>query len=131
MLDASLEVRRKRFAELSAATPEGVQRRARLQKVVERTAHEFHGVEVEMNQRYESIAVYLADKGLRPRGPEGPVLEHKITTFPGSRLPHAWLNTRVLGKKFLVISLAGGGKFCLRVSKVRGGRVRRRWLGRV
>ena len=72
MLDASLEARRKRFAELSAATPEGVQRRVRLQKAVEGTAHEFHGVEVEMNQRYASVDVYPADEGPRPRPPEAP-----------------------------------------------------------
>lgn len=41
------------------------------------------------------------------------MLEHEITTFPGSRLPHAWLNTRVPGKKFSTIDLAGHGKFCL------------------
>ncbi|OCL03302.1 hypothetical protein AOQ84DRAFT_368495 [Glonium stellatum] len=113
MLDSSLEVRRARFAELSAATPEGVERRARLQKAVEGTAHEFHGVGVEMNQRYESSAVYLADEGPRPPLPEDPVLQHEITTFPGCRLPHAWLNTRVPGKKLSTIDLAGHGKFCL------------------
>lgn len=38
---------------------------------------------------------------------------HEITTFPGSRLPHAWLNTKFPGKQFSTIDLAGHGKFCL------------------
>ena len=113
MLDPSLKVRQKHFAELSEATPEGVARRQRLQKAVNNTAHEFHGVGVEMNQRYTSPAIYLADEGPRPPLPEDPVLEHQITTYPGSRLPHAWLNTKIPGKKFSTIDLAGHGAFCL------------------
>lgn len=113
MMDDSLEVRRKYFAELSQATPEGVARRARLQAAIQNTAHEFHGLGIEMNQRYESSAVYLKDEGLRPPLPDDPVLEHEITTYPGSRLPHAWLNTRVPGKQFSTQDLAGHGAFCL------------------
>lgn len=66
-----------------------------------------------MNQRYESQAVYLADEQPRPPLPEDPVLEHEITTYPGSRLPHAWLNTKLPGKQFSTIDLAGHGAFCL------------------
>lgn len=113
MLDLSLKVRQKQFGELSEATPEGVARRQRLQKAVNNTAHEFHGVGVEMNQRYTSSAIYVADEGPRPPLPEDPVLEHQITTYPGSRLPHAWLNTKMPRKKFSTIDLAGHGEFCL------------------
>ncbi|KAJ9665023.1 hypothetical protein H2201_004888 [Coniosporium apollinis] len=113
MMDPSLSVRKQQFAELSSATSEGRKRRARLQAAIEGTAHEFLGLGIEMNQRYESSAVYLADEGPRPPLPVDPVLEHQITTYPGSRLPHAWLNTRVPGKQISTIDLAGHGAFCL------------------
>ncbi|TKA81593.1 hypothetical protein B0A49_00365 [Cryomyces minteri] len=95
MMDPSLEVRKQQFAELASASEQGVARRARLQAAVEGTAHEFHGLGIEMNQRYDSDAVYPLDEGARPPLPEDPVLQHDITTYPGSRLPHAWLNTRL------------------------------------
>ena len=113
MMDPSLEKRRKDFGQLSESTPEGVARRTRLQDAIKGTSHEFHGVGIEMNQRYESSAIYLADEGPRPALPEDPVLEHEITTYPGSRLPHAWLNTRSPGKQFSTMDLVGHGVFCL------------------
>lgn len=113
MMDPSIEIRKKHFAELSEATLEGAARRARFQAAIEGTAHEFHGVGIEMNQRYESSAVFLSDEKPRPSLPADPVLEHEVTTYPGSRLPHAWLNTKVPGKKFSTIDLAGQGRFCL------------------
>jgi len=113
MMDLSLEVRKQQHAELSAPTVEGKKRRERLQAGVELTAHEFHAVGVEMNQRYVSKAVVLTDERERPPLPEDPVLHHEITTYPGSRLPHAWLNTRLPGRQFSTIDLAGHGEFCL------------------
>ncbi|KAF7896144.1 hypothetical protein EAF00_006159 [Botryotinia globosa] len=113
MMESSVEIRRKQFAELSQATPEGAARRARFQAAIEGTAREFHAVGIEMNERYESSAVFLADEKPRPALPADPVLEHEITTYPGSRFPHAWLNTRLPGKQFSTIDLAGHGKFSL------------------
>lgn len=113
MMDPSLENRKRDHRQLAEPTPEGAARRARLQAAIEGTAHEFHGVGVEMNQRYESKAVYLEDEGPRPPLPEDSVLEHEITTYPGSRLPHAWLNTKMPGKKFSTIDLAGQNVFSL------------------
>ena len=66
-----------------------------------------------MNQRYESSAVYLDDEEARPEFPANPVQEHQITTYPGSRLPHAWLNHRIPGKKFSTQDVAGHGAFSL------------------
>lgn len=113
MLDHDVCVRRQQFSELSALTPEGVARRAKLQNAVKGTEHEFHGLGVEMNQRYDSNAIFLEDEGPRPSLPRDPILEHEITTYPGSRLPHAWLNTKVPGKAFSTIDLAGDKHFCL------------------
>ena len=60
MMNPSVEMRRKDFGQLSEATPDGISRRARLQEAIKGTSHEFHGVGIEMNQRYKSNAVYLA-----------------------------------------------------------------------
>lgn len=105
-MDPSLEARRSDFQQLSAATLEGFARIARLQDTVRGTSQEFHAVGVEMNQRYESRAVYAADEKARPPLPNNSILEHEITTYPGSRLPHAWLNTKIPGKQFSTIDLA-------------------------
>lgn len=113
MMALTREDREKHFSELSAATPEGVARRARLQIAIEGTSQEFHALGTEMNQCYDSSAVYLADEGPRPPVPAYPILQHEISTYPGSRLPHAWLNTRVPGRKFSTIDLAGHGSFCI------------------
>ena len=112
-LEPTIEGRVAKLAELGHATPEGRARRQALQKGVELTSHEFHGLGIEMNQRYESQAVYASDEGPRPPLPDDPILYHEITTYPGSRLPHAWLNTKNPGKQFSTIDLAGHGVFCL------------------
>lgn len=113
MTKGTHEERKEAFAELSEASPKGAARRAQLQAGVAGTEHEFHAVGIEMNQRYESSAIYLFDEAPRPPLPEDPVLQHEITTYPGSRLPHAWLNTKTPGKQFSTIDLAGHGAFCL------------------
>jgi hypothetical protein len=113
MMGPSLEIRRKEFAELSEATARGRTRREKLRTAIDGTSHEFHGIGIEMNQRYESKAIYVADEPPRPPLPNDPILHHEITTYPGSRLPHAWLNTRSPGKQFSTIDLAGHGLFSL------------------
>lgn len=113
MMSPDLEQRKKDFGQLSEATAEGTARRAALQTAIEGTAHEFHGLGIEMNQRYESTAIYLADEGPRPALPHDPLLEQEITTYPGSRLPHAWLNKKIPEEQISTIDLAGHGVFCL------------------
>jgi hypothetical protein len=112
-MEPSVEASKKAFAELSQPTENGVARRKLLENGVQGTAHEFLAVGVEMNHHYNSTAVYLLDEGPRPPLPEDPVLHYQITTYPGSRLPHAWINARMPGKKFSTIDLAGHGAFCL------------------
>ena len=117
VMEPTIEERRAQFNELSQPTPEGSKRRAALRVAVEGTNHEFHGLGIEMNQRYKSNAVHLCDEpNARPLLPEDAVLEHEVTTYPGSRLPHAWLNSRNPGERFSTIDLAGHGTFCLLTS---------------
>jgi hypothetical protein len=112
--DLPKEERMRQHAELSAPTPEGRERRKKLKETVAYTTHEFGGIGIEMNQRYESRAVYVADeKDARAPPPDDPVLQYQLSTYPGSRLPHAWINTRKPGKPISTIDLAGKGAFAV------------------
>ncbi|KAK3937785.1 phenol 2-monooxygenase [Diplogelasinospora grovesii] len=114
MLEPDVEVRKQILAEFEDPGEAGRRRREAFQRGVEHTATEFHGVGIEMNQRYFSDAVYAADEAEpMPPLPQDAVREHQITTYPGRRLPHAWLNTRTPGKQFSTHDLAGHGVFCL------------------
>jgi hypothetical protein len=105
----------KQFNELKAPTEAGRKRREKLRDAVKYTEHEFGGIGIEMNQRYESSAVILTDeKEARHPPPEDPVLQYQLSTYPGSRLPHAWLNKRIPEEAPIsTIDLAGHGAFCL------------------
>jgi hypothetical protein len=113
MMEPDVLKRREILAEFEDLGESGRRRRREFQKGIENTATEFHGLGIEMNQRYVSDAVCLADEGPAPEGLEQEVKEHHISTRPGMRLPHAWVNTRVPGKKVSTIDLAGHGQFCL------------------
>ncbi|KAK0631378.1 FAD binding domain-containing protein [Immersiella caudata] len=91
----------------------GRKRRHDFYRGIENTGTEFHGLGIEMNQQYRSDAVYQVDEPEAQALPADAVRERLISTYPGMRLPHAWLNTRVPGKQFSTIDLAGHGRFCL------------------
>ncbi|CAK7227437.1 hypothetical protein SCUCBS95973_006543 [Sporothrix curviconia] len=116
LLEATPAERIASMAELSRATPEARARRARLYANIEATSHEFHAIGIEMNHRYVSAAALVADeRGAQPPPwPSDPVLYHQSSTFPGSRLPHAWLNHRFPHKAHVsTLDLAGHGVFTL------------------
>ncbi|KAF2769548.1 hypothetical protein EJ03DRAFT_312278 [Teratosphaeria nubilosa] len=110
-----VEERKRQFAELSSPTEAGRLRREKLRTAVKYTEHEFGGIGIEMNQRYESDSVILTDEKEAARPPPAdPVLQYQLSTFPGSRLPHAWVNKRVPNQAPIsTIDLAGHGAFCL------------------
>lgn len=115
MLEDDVAVRTKIFAEFDDPGPVGRKKRAAFQAGIEETTSEFQGLGIEMNQRYESgAAVYVDDEeGGPPPLPEDPVKQLLISTYPGKRLPHAWLNKRVPVTKFSTIDLAGHRRFTL------------------
>ena len=86
-------------------------RRKRLMDALDYTSHEYLAHGSEMNQRYRSGAVWneSADSPLPP----DPVLHHNPDTYPGVRLPHAWLNTSAPGQQVSTIDVAGNGRFSL------------------
>lgn len=117
MLNKDVESRRAVLEELSAVTPGGQKRRRALQDAISHTRHEFHGLGVEMNQHYSGPGVYDADEkqayAQYGKAAEDSVLYHEPSTYPGCRLPHAWLNKSVPGKPISTIDLAGHGAFNL------------------
>lgn len=113
MLEPDADRRREILAEFEDQGEKGRKRRQAFQAAIENTTTEFHGLGIEMNQHYVSDAVYLADQGPAPPLPEDKVRTHQITTYPGRRLPHVWLNTRSPGRRLSTIDLAGHGRFCL------------------
>ena len=113
MLETDVVRRREIMAEFDDPGEKGRARRAQFRRDIQNTASEFHGLGVEMNQRYDSGAVYLDDEGPPSPLPEDRVKTLQISTYPGKRLPHCWLNSRAPGKRFSTIDLAGHGRFTL------------------
>ena len=91
-------------------TPEGVKRRAELKTALELKDYEFNAHGVELGQRYASSAV-LKDGTPEPAMTRDPELYYHPTTWPGARLPHAWLGKD--GYKVSTKDITGKGKFAL------------------
>ncbi|KAI1324934.1 FAD binding domain-containing protein [Xylariaceae sp. FL0255] len=102
-------------AKLSQNTDEGAKRRALLHEAFEAMGTAFSSLGVMMNHWYVSDAVYLGDeKGPRPPVDGDSMVKYQISTYPGSRLPHAWLEGPKRGRKRISTQdLAGKGAFAL------------------
>ncbi|KAF5561612.1 phenol 2-monooxygenase [Fusarium phyllophilum] len=106
----------KQVDQLSHATPEGSTRRADLHAVLEEKKQEFESLGLAHNHFYVSKAVYLDDEPSPRLVLEGdPVVEVQISTYPGSILPHAWIDKRNRLGMISTLDLAGKGSFCLLV----------------
>jgi len=114
MLEPDPVARRAAFALFSSPSPAGRSLRQQFQAAIENTETEFHGLGVEMNMRYVSPAVNTDDEtDPPPEKPADEIRTHQVGTYPGKRLPHVWLNTRIPGKRVSTVDLAGHGRFCL------------------
>ncbi|UQC77560.1 2,4-dichlorophenol 6-monooxygenase [Colletotrichum lupini] len=117
MLEKTAEERAAVFAQLSYTTREGREKRRAFREAIGRTAHEFHGLGVEMNQVYSGPAIYAEDED-GPYAPstqeaEDPVAYYGPGTYPGRRIPHVWLNRAVPKEPVSTIDLAGKGGFTI------------------
>lgn len=93
------------------ATEAGEKQRAALRKAIDFKVYEFDCHGVEMNQRYASGAV-VAD-GQTPPAPNSDMeLYYQPTTYPGARVPHAWVYDRK-GARHSTLDLCGKGRFTL------------------
>ena len=112
-LDPCLEERKRQFAELQENSTKGRDRRLQLQQALDDKRYEFLAQGSDMNQRYKSAAVHLERAGNAPETTKDATLYHEPHTYPGMRLPHAWLNTSVPGEQVSTLDLAGKGRFSL------------------
>lgn len=85
--------------------------RARIRETIAFKVYEFDAHGVEMNQRYHSDAV-LADGQPEPEFTRDRELHYQPTTWPGARLPHAWVFASD-GRKASTLDLCGRGRFTL------------------
>ncbi len=91
-------------------SPGGAARRGALRAALDNKDHEFNAQGTEIGQFYDSGAV-IRDGGIRPEQPDDPMLHHHKSTYPGLRLPHAWLGDR--DHKFSTHDIAKGTQFTL------------------
>jgi 2,4-dichlorophenol 6-monooxygenase len=98
-------------------TEAGEAQRKAIADAIAYKVYEFDAHGVEMNQRYKSAAV-ATDGQPEPAFEKDPELHFQQTTWPGARLPHAWVFTNA-GEKASVLDLAGHGKFTV-LTGIRG-----------
>jgi hypothetical protein len=116
IMASTVSERVKILNELEANSEEGRARRKQFQQAIMQTAHEFHGLGIEMNQHYSSAAVYDKDEAPEAvtNGAEiDKVLVYTPSTAPGYRLPHVWLSTAIPSGLVSTLDLAGRGQFSL------------------
>nr|WP_127125874.1 FAD-dependent monooxygenase [Georgenia sp. SYP-B2076] len=89
-------------------TPAGAHKRELLREAMQLKNYEFNAHGVELGQRYASTAV-VPDGTPEPAYTRDPELYYHPTTWPGARLPHAWLGRD--GHKVSTHDLAGKGRF--------------------
>jgi 2-polyprenyl-6-methoxyphenol hydroxylase-like FAD-dependent oxidoreductase len=99
---------------LSEPSEEGAAHRALLHDGLEGMRSEAESLGLTGNQWYDSTAVYLDDEpGPRPTLEGDPIRRFLISTYPGTRLPHAWLDLPMQRKEISTQDLAGKASFCL------------------
>jgi 2,4-dichlorophenol 6-monooxygenase len=83
--------------------------REAIRKAIAAKVYEFDAHGVEMNQRYRSDAV-VTDGAPEPAFEKDRELHYQPTTWPGARLPHAWVFGEG-GEKVSTLDLVGHGRF--------------------
>ncbi|CCD99829.1 FAD-dependent monooxygenase [Bradyrhizobium sp. STM 3809] len=91
-------------------TEDAERQRARIRETIASKVYEFDAHGVEMNHRYRSDAI-VTDGQAEPAFTRDPELHFQQTTWPGARLPHAWLFSKDGGTKISTLDLAGHGNF--------------------
>ncbi|PZM14752.1 FAD-dependent oxidoreductase [Rhizobium tubonense] len=90
-------------------TADAEEQRVAIRKAIAHKVYEFDCHGVEMNQRYRSDAV-IADGQPEPVCAGDAELHYQPTTWPGARLPHAWIFSGS-GAKVSTLDLTGHGRF--------------------
>lgn len=90
--------------------PGSAAQREKLRAAVQLKSYEFNCHGVELNQRYRSAAV-VPDGTPEPQPERDFELYYHSTSWPGARLPHAWVQHE--GREVSTRDLAGKGRFAL------------------
>jgi 2,4-dichlorophenol 6-monooxygenase len=93
------------------ATPAAERQREALRQAIAFKKYEFDAHGVEMNQRYKSKGV-VTDGQMEPSFELDAELHYQPTTWPGARLPHAWLFDPQ-GGKHSTLDITGKGRFTI------------------
>lgn len=93
------------------ANMEAEQQRAAIREAIAFKKYEFDAHGVEMNQRYKSSAI-LTDGQMEPAFELDGELHYQPTTWPGARIPHAWVFD-AQGGKHSTLDLVGKGRFTI------------------
>jgi 2,4-dichlorophenol 6-monooxygenase len=104
------EQMRRNMAALKGSTPEAAEQRIALRAAIDQSDYVYNCHGVEMNQRYISDAI-VADGSEPPKYSRDPELYYQPTSFPGARLPHAWVARD--GALVSTLALCGDGEFTL------------------
>ncbi|KAG8169431.1 hypothetical protein KVR01_000176 [Diaporthe batatas] len=115
MMAESQQERERIHGLLTETSAEGEARRRQLHEAMEAKMGEGKSLGLCMNQWYESTAVYLEDEPGPRVVPDGfdRISDVHVSTYPGTRLPHAWLDKPARRKAISTHDLAGKGAFCL------------------
>ncbi|MAC76548.1 MAG: 2,4-dichlorophenol 6-monooxygenase [Rhodobacteraceae bacterium] len=108
----SPEEMQKNLQARTAGTPEAEAQREAIRKAIAFKKYEFDAHGVEMNQRYTSNAIET-DGQIEPSFQLDADLHYQPTTWPGARLPHAWLYRHDTGAAVSTLDLCGHGRFTL------------------
>ncbi|MBL8576539.1 MAG: FAD-dependent monooxygenase [Mesorhizobium sp.] len=90
-------------------TEEAELQREAIRKAIAFKVYEFDAHGIEMNHRYKSAAV-VTDGQKEPAFEKDAELHYHPTSWPGARLPHAWVFSGT-GEKASTLDLAGQGRF--------------------
>lgn len=112
MFEPTPEAGKKQIDLLVEPGRDGDARRAELFQSLEGKRVEGESLGIDMNQWYDSSAVYLDDEQPRPPFQGNPLTNILISTYPGTRLPHAWIAKGAL-TQISTQDLAGHASFCL------------------
>lgn len=93
------------------ANMEAEQQRAAIREAIAFKKYEFDAHGVEMNQRYKSSAI-ATDGQMEPAFELDAELHYQPTTWPGARIPHAWVYDHD-GRKHSTLDLVGRGQFTI------------------
>ncbi|MEO7730906.1 MAG: FAD-dependent monooxygenase, partial [Kofleriaceae bacterium] len=98
------------IAARKAPTAEGAARRKQLAAAIAHKRYEFNCHGVELNQRYASRAI-VPDGSPEPAWQRDAELYYQATTWPGARVPHAWVEHA--GARTSTLDLVGHDRFTL------------------